>query len=373
LAAITSAGSLYLSYRDVSRLLFLLFAVFSYVFLLFWRVLYRLILRSSRLQTPHRNVLIIGSGESAQELRDQIIRHHKLGLNFIGFLDDQGENKKIVGYLSDARKIIAEKNVDDVVIALPGWAHNRISSLIAELHDLAVKVWVIPDYFSLTLYQAAVEEYAGIPMLDLRAPALSEYQRILKRSFDLLISFALLPFVLIAMLLITLAIRLDSAGPALLKQKRIGENGRIFDMLKFRTMVENAEALQADVQKIDQDGNLIHKLPNDPRVTSVGRILRQTSLDELPQIFNVLKGEMSLVGPRPEMPFLVDKYQPWQRKRFAVPQGITGWWQINGRSDRPMHLHTEDDLYYVQNYSLVLDISILLRTFWTVLTGRGAY
>jgi lipopolysaccharide/colanic/teichoic acid biosynthesis glycosyltransferase len=144
-------------------------------------------------------------------------------------------------------------------------------------------------------------------------------------------------------------------------------------MLKFRTMVRNAEQLQSQVEKRDAEGNLIHKSKDDPRVTKIGKFLRRFSLDELPQLINIVRGDMSLVGPRPEMPYLVEKYQPWQRKRFAVPPGLTGWWQINGRSDKPMHLHTEDDLYYIQNYSIWLDIQILMRTVWVVLVGRGAY
>jgi lipopolysaccharide/colanic/teichoic acid biosynthesis glycosyltransferase len=170
-----------------------------------------------------------------------------------------------------------------------------------------------------------------------------------------------------------LMIMLEDGRPVLFTQMRVGENGRLFGMLKFRTMVKNAEQLQSQVEKRDADGNLIHKSKDDPRVTRVGRFLRRFSLDELPQLFNILRGDMSLVGPRPEMPYLVEKYQPWQRKRFAVPPGLTGWWQVNGRSDRPMHLNTEDDLYYINNYSLLLDIQILIKTVWIVLVGRGAY
>jgi lipopolysaccharide/colanic/teichoic acid biosynthesis glycosyltransferase len=144
-------------------------------------------------------------------------------------------------------------------------------------------------------------------------------------------------------------------------------------MLKFRTMQAGAESLQPQVNVETADGQTVHKQPNDPRVTRLGRWLRRYSLDELPQLWNVLIGEMSLVGPRPEMPWLVDRYDSWQRKRFAVPQGLTGWWQINGRSDRPMHLSTEDDLYYVYNYSPWLDILILLRTPLAVLSGKGAF
>jgi lipopolysaccharide/colanic/teichoic acid biosynthesis glycosyltransferase len=144
-------------------------------------------------------------------------------------------------------------------------------------------------------------------------------------------------------------------------------------MWKFRTMVPDAEEQQDDLLMKISEGQIVHKHVDDPRVTKVGRFLRRFSLDELPQLYNVLRGEMSLVGPRPEMPWLVDRYDSWQRKRFAVPQGLTGWWQIMGRSEKPMHLNTEDDLYYVYNYSLWLDIQILIRTPIVVLQGKGAF
>jgi exopolysaccharide biosynthesis polyprenyl glycosylphosphotransferase len=218
-----------------------------------------------------------------------------------------------------------------------------------------------------------VDEFAGIPMLDLRAPALNDYQRIVKRAFDLLVAIFLIVPLAILMLMIGVAIRLDTPGPIFFRQKRAGENGRLFDMVKFRTMVENAEQLRHLVETVNEQGELVHKHPQDPRVTRVGHFLRRTSLDEIPQIINVFRGDMSLVGPRPELPYLVQMYKPWQRRRFAVPQGITGWWQVNGRSDKPMHLHTEDDLYYVQHYSLLLDIQILLKTVLVVLRGKGAF
>jgi lipopolysaccharide/colanic/teichoic acid biosynthesis glycosyltransferase len=210
-------------------------------------------------------------------------------------------------------------------------------------------------------------------MLDLRAPALSDSQRFTKRVFDLMLTIPGMIFALPLMGIIALAIYLDDGRPALFRQVRAGENGKQFEVVKFRTMVRNAEALQDTVTRKDENGNLIHKTANDPRITRVGRYLRRFSLDEFPQLFNVLKGEMSLVGPRPELPYLVEKYQPWQRKRFAIPQGMTGWWQIHGRSDKPMHLHTEDDLYYIQNYSLWLDIRILFGTFTAILFGKGAF
>jgi len=210
-------------------------------------------------------------------------------------------------------------------------------------------------------------------MLDLRAPALNEYQRMVKRAFDLIVGIPTFVLVMPFLGLIAMAIKLDTPGPAIFIQRRVGENGRLFWMYKFRSMVKDADQRLDEVIRHDDKGNIIHKTPNDPRVTRVGRLLRRTSFDELPNLFNVIRGEMSLVGPRPELPILVEQYEPWQRKRFAVPQGITGWWQVNGRSDKPMHLHTEDDIYSVQHYSMVLDIKIFIRTLWVALRGKGAY
>ena len=138
-------------------------------------------------------------------------------------------------------------------------------------------------------------------------------------------------------------------------------------------MVRDAENMRSQVEQVNENGEIIHKSPNDPRITRSGGLLRRLSLDELPQLINVLKGEMSLVGPRPELPYLVETYKHWQRRRLTVPPGMTGWWQVNGRSDRVMHLHTEDDIYYIDNYSIWLDLRILIRTAWTIIIGKGSY
>ncbi|HJW91414.1 MAG TPA: sugar transferase [Anaerolineales bacterium] len=378
LATVALAGTLYLSYRDVSRALFLTFALFAFLALVLWRSAYRLATHWGVVKgAPPRRVLIAGAGSIGRELAHQIHSYQELGLRVAGYLDDDPEKQaaktEIIGTLDQARAIVRQHQIDDIVLALPLWAYDRVNRLVAELSDLPVKVWVIPDYFSLALHRATVDQFAGLPMFDLRAPALSEYQRTVKRIFDIVISLLLLALAMPLLLTISLAIRLDSHGPVLLRQKRVGENGRVFEMLKFRTMVANAEELSHLAEHYDEAGRVIHKQAGDPRITRIGRLLRRLSLDELPQLFNVLKGEMSLVGPRPELPYLVDQYEPWQRKRFAVPQGMTGWWQINGRSDRPMHLNTEDDLYYVQNYSILLDLQIMFKTVWVVLRGKGAY
>jgi len=378
LAAITLAGVLYFSYRDVSRFLFLVFVGLAYISLIVWRAAARLVFRWKWAQNAQRRrVLILGAGKTGRTLADAIGQRGAFGLECVGYLDDDAEKKavslEIIGNLDAARAVVDQYRVDDVVVALPLSEHVRLNKVVTELHDLPVRVWVIPDYFSLTMHTSSIEEFAGIPMMDLRAPALSEYQRMVKRAFDLILTCLSLPFTLPLMGIISLYIRSDSPGPIFFRQERVGENGRVFRMIKFRTMVTNAEAMRLQVEKKDEEGNVIHKRENDPRITKAGRFLRHSSLDELPQLFNILRGEMSLVGPRPEMPYLVEKYAPWQRKRFVVPQGLTGWWQINGRSDKLMHMHTDEDLYYVQHYSIWLDIQILAKTLWVVVRGRGAY
>lgn len=377
LAAVALAGTLYLSYRDVSRLLFLFFILLAYFLLVTWRIAARTIIAYKYSEANQRRLLIVGAGTLGDQLCKQILKNPSYGLRFIGFLSDENEapvvRNQVIGNLDDIKQVVNKKEITDVIIALPQEAQGSLNKLVAELHTLPVKVWIIPDYFHLALHTAVVEDFAGLPMLDLRAPVLSEYQRMIKRAFDILITILILPVALLLSILIAIAIYLEDKGQIIFSQERVGENGRIFTIYKFRSMRPGAENEIDLVEQYDEGGNLIHKRKDDPRVTRVGRYLRKTSLDELPQIINVLRGDMSLVGPRPELPELVDRYELWQRKRFAVPQGITGWWQVNGRSDRPMHLHTEDDLYYVQNYSIFLDLFILFKTFWVVLRGEGAF
>lgn len=377
IAAVSSAGILYFSFRDVSRALFAVFVVSTFLLCLLWRALARIYFRTRpRASTLSRRLLVIGAGPLGQRVGRQIRDSGSENLTLVGFVNDgydDGGEITALGLLDELKTFILRHSVTDVVIALPHSAYDRMSDVVAGLDDLPVGVWIALGFFDLALYRTDIEDFAGIPMLDLRASAIDDYQRMIKRAFDLsVVSLILLPS-LPLMALSGLLVFLEDGRPVLFRQKRVGENGRLFEVLKFRTMIRNAEQLRGLVEKRDADGNLIHKAKDDPRVTRAGRLLRRLSLDELPQLFNVLGGTMSLVGPRPEMPYLVDKYQPWQRKRFAVPPGLTGWWQVNGRSDKPMHLHTEDDLYYIQNYSIWLDLQIIVRTIWAVLIGKGSY
>lgn len=378
ISTVSAAGILYFSYRNVSRALFVLFVLFVYLICLAWRIFARIYFRTQKASPDRlRHVLVVGAGTLGQKVKTQLLESSVPNLTFAGFVDDVSESipnaSALLGSAEEIRDILKKHNITDVVIALPHSAYNQMGDIVQKMEDIPVQVWVALGFFDLTLYNTTIEDFAGIPMLDLRASAIDDYQRMMKRAFDVFFGSIALILALPFMALSALMVFLEDGSPILFRQKRAGENGRLFEMLKFRTMRKNAEQLQSLVEKRDASGNIIHKVKDDPRITKAGRFLRRFSLDELPQFINVVRGDMSLVGPRPELPYLVEKYQPWQRKRFAIPPGITGWWQVNGRSDKPMHLNTEDDLYYITNYSLWLDVVILMRTIWVIFLGKGAY
>jgi len=378
MATLIFAGALYLSFRQVSRLLFVYFFALDLVFLLALRVSLRLIFKllNGRAHQSAR-VLIVGAGDVGQKVAGMIREYAWTGLELVGYLDDDrrkfNNGLPVLGTLDQARRVVQTHQVNEVIIALPLRAHERMEELVQSLQQTTANIRVVPDFFAMALFQAKVEDFGGMPLIGLRVPALSEFDRLMKRAFDLVVGSVLLLFSLPVMAIVAITIKLDSPGPAMFKQERVGENGRLFQMYKFRSMVEDAEQRRDEVIEKNAQGHIIHKKPEDPRVTRVGHFIRRTSLDEFPQLFNVLKGEMSLVGPRPELPWLVEKYEPWQRTRFTVPQGITGWWQVNGRSNKLMHEHTEEDIFYIKNYSLLLDILILWKTIGAVLKREGAY
>jgi exopolysaccharide biosynthesis polyprenyl glycosylphosphotransferase len=380
-ATIAEAGVLYLSYRDFSRALFILIIFASFLACTLWRMIARLVFRLRKeTLNLNRNVLVVGLGSEickiskffksgSNEIVQKIV---SLDLKDI-FNTFKEEPDNCPSTKSAIRTSVMENQSTDVVIAFPRAHSSWIEPIASLLEDLPLGVWVALDFYDISMADTRVENLAGLPLLDLRAPALDEYARIIKRSFDLIFSSIALILFSPILLLVILLILLFDRWPVFFMQKRVGENGRMFNIIKFRTMVRNAEKMQPRIDQVDESGNVIHKQRGDPRVTRLGKILRRLSLDELPQIFNVLKGEMSLVGPRPELPYLAENYQHWQRRRLSVPPGITGWWQVNGRSDRVMHLHTEDDIYYVENYSIWLDIQIIIRTVWAVIVGKGSF
>ena len=380
IAGLVLAGILYFTGLDISRITLLYFWGFHFLFVVSWRLIIRLFIRANITNVQVlRRVLLIGGGEAAQRALRRLDELNWAGVELIGYLAE--DNTLILtrgtipylGHYNDINQILSKETVDDILVALPAESYDKAYRLVSSLFDKHCNIWIVPDYFSLLLYGGHIEDLNGVPIISLKTPTLTGYQRVVKRAFDLIMGLLLMVIVLPIMGIIYIAIKIDSPGPAIYKQRRVGENGRLFWMYKFRSMVQDADSKMSEVLRYDVQGNLIHKMKDDPRVTKIGRFIRRKSLDELPQFFNVLKGEMSIVGPRPELPFFVDRYETWQRVRFAVPQGITGWWQINGRSDKPMHLHTEDDLYYVRNYTILLDIKIIIKTAFVVFRGKGAF
>jgi exopolysaccharide biosynthesis polyprenyl glycosylphosphotransferase len=380
LSTLALVGVLFFTFPQVSRLQILVFYTLDLSFLIGARLAVRVSLRlKGKPLYPRRRVLILGADQAGQEAAHMIASHRWAGLEAVGFLDDNlparsiVEGLPILGCIEEVVTHVDSEGIQEIVVALPLQAYDEFFQLIDELGKLPVRVRIIPDHIKLTLFRARAEELAGIPMITLQQPALAPFERQVKRAFDLIAGTIMLVLVLPLLGLIAIAIRLDSPGPIIFRQKRVGENGQVFWMYKFRSMVQDAEQRKHQAIRILDSGRILHKHADDPRVTRVGKLLRRTSLDELPQIVNVLQGEMSLVGPRPELPWLVEHYEPWQWQRFSVPQGITGWWQVNGRSNKPMHLHTEEDLFYIQNYSFLLDIQILWRTIGAVIKSRGAF
>ncbi len=383
-ATLVFAGVAYFFFRDLSRFLFVYFYLLDLAFLLGWRAVLKWLLRLGlgRSLGEPRRVLVVGAGAVGQRLCQAIRAYRWTGLELVGYVDDdEGKQGKtcvgwpVLGALENVGAIASQYTVDEVILALPPRAQERARQVILALQELPVNVRVVPDVFDQVFIRASVEEFAGIPLIGLREPVIEGPDRVVKRLFDLVVGGLVLVLLSPLMLAAALAVRIDSPGSVLFRQQRIGEGGRSFQMLKFRTMHAGAEAdEQRLARETGQGPPTFVKQPDDPRITRVGHVLRRFSIDELPQLLNVLKGDMSLVGPRPELPWLVKRYDPWHRKRFAVPQGMTGWWQVNGRSDHADYaLRVEDDLYYVRNWSIWLDVRILLMTFTAVLQGRGAY
>ncbi len=376
LASLTFAGLLYVSVREVSRLQFLYFAVGDLIALIALHLIVRSYIRYRNENGLQRRVLLVGTTPAGQRLVREFARNPWTGLRVVGCTSDEplpDAGASLLGPIEATARIVAEEQIDEVVFAMPPQQRDRVVDLSLQLQRHPVMLHMAPDVFDLAFARTPVEDLGGVPVISLRESALTEPQRVFKRAFDVVAGVLLLALFAPIIGLIALAIKIESRGPVFFSQERIGQHGQRFKMIKFRSMYQDAEPRWQEVARRDTEGRLLHKRDDDPRVTRVGRKLRRTSMDELPQLLNVLRGEMSLVGPRPEVPYVAAEYEPWQWQRFRVPPGITGWWQVNGRSERPMHLHTEDDLYYIQNYSFWLDLRILFKTVGVVFRGHGAY
>lgn len=359
-----------------SRGILVLWAGLSMVMVAGARVAARVGMRAVRAKGYNlRHVLLVGTGGLACRVVDTIHQQASLGLRVIGIVaTDEDSNQvgatidraPVIGTVSELRTLLARRPVDQVLVALPIERLGALKEMMQTLSQETVDVRVIPDFYQYMTLCGSVEEFAGLPIINLQSTPLMGWNLVAKRTFDMVIASLGLLVLSPLLLGVAAAIKLTSRGPALYAQERIGMDGRTFRMVKYRTMHVDAEANGA-----------MMAVPGDPRRTRVGSFLRRTSLDELPQLWNVLRGDMSLVGPRPERPCFIEDFKreiPRYALRHKIKAGITGWAQVNGmRGNTSIAKRIELDLYYIENWSLLLDLKILLRTLFGGFLSPNAY
>lgn len=355
----------------ISRLLVGVYAVVAFVFVLIGRCALRFVL--ARTTFPERRVLIVADGPRADEIRAIVERERRRGVYVVDVVSmralaasRQGDPAAALSHL------LSTTVVDEVIFDLNSSDMVRLTDSLLVCERLGVIAHVTFDLGEMKITKTAPAELHGLPLLTFTTIPHDERLLLVKRVFDIAVSAALLVLLSPVLALVALAVKLSSPGPVLFRQVRAGEHGRRFTMYKFRSMVANAETLKAELAGANEMTGPVFKIRADPRLTRIGGALRRSSLDELPQLWNVLKGEMSIVGPRPAVPSEVARYEPWQRRRLSMKPGLTCLWQVSGRSsiafDRWMRL----DLEYIETWSLGLDLRILIRTISAVITGRGA-
>ncbi|MFN8454311.1 MAG: undecaprenyl-phosphate glucose phosphotransferase [Anaerolineae bacterium] len=364
-----------------SRIIFIYAGLLSVALLGLSRLAKVMILRQLRRRgIGIERVLIIGAGEVARAVMRGVVANPEYGLQIIGFLDDnpvRGETDigrfKALGSIDNLPEVLREQAIDEVIITLPWQYHRRIVSIMAQCERFNIPTQIVPDLFQMTINRMHVEEIAGIPMIGIKEVSISGLNQIVKRSLDLIFSILILVLAAPLMALIALMIKLETPGSVLFKQERVGRNGQRFTVYKFRSMIEDAEQHKESLRHLNEANGPLFKIRSDPRTTWVGKLLRKFSLDELPQFYNVLRGEMSVIGPRPPLPAEVEQYQEWHKRRLEVAPGITGLSQISGRSDLTFDETALLDIYYIENWSLSLDSKIVLQTIPKVIFGNGAY
>jgi exopolysaccharide biosynthesis polyprenyl glycosylphosphotransferase len=315
-----------------------------------------------------RRILIYGAGQSGKSLLRTIQRSPKTGLDVAGFVDDDEalhgaliEGVQVLGGGTELASIVGETGASEIILALPRAKRSSLVRILGQCRSCGIAFRLVPSLFDMVLLQVETMEIGGIPLIGIHAPRLTPVHALAKRIFDLVVGSLAALAALPLLLALALAIRLVDGCPPLFSQRRVGHEGRHFRIYKLRTMRPDAPIYA----QAPRD-------PHDGRITLLGRLLRRTSLDELPQLWNVLRGEMSLVGPRPEMPFVVESYDELQRQRLAVKPGMTGLWQVSPERAEPIHAHMDYDIYYIRHQSLLLDLAILLKTVFSVLGGKGA-
>lgn len=369
--------------HQLSRVWFILFGLFSAFFLVIEKIALRLIARYVRSKgLNYRTILIVGTGRRATDLARMIEGHKYWGYKFLGFVSDGHHlpsgwaGYRLLGTVADLRRILevgqTAEPIDEIVFAVTRKKLDEMQPLFLMCEELGIRTRVAMNFFPNQVARVEIEELEGIPFLTFTTTPSNESQLAFKRLLDIVVSSVVLLLASPVVLVVALAIRLTSPGSVLFKQERIGLNGRIFTLYKFRTMIEDAHERRDEIAHLNEMTGPVFKAKDDPRVTTVGRFLRRFSLDELPQLWNVFKGDMSLVGPRPPIPEEVASYRRWHRRRLSMKPGLTCLWQISGRNNIDFDRWMKLDLQYIDNWSPSLDFKILLRTIPAVLSGRGA-
>jgi len=365
----------------ISRLFLIIFGLINFTLLSLVKLTIRLSAASFRRKGyNYRMVLIVGTGAGASEVSKIISENEHWGFKITGFLENGDstqttviDKNKVIGKAENILSIVTERVVDEVIFAVSAISLEKYEKLFLQLEEQGIKTRLAFNFLPHVNATAHFENFHGVPLLTFSTTPQDALPLAIKRLFDITISSLVLTLTAPISLLSTILIRLTSPGPLLFKQTRIGLNGRKFTLYKFRSMVENAEESQKNLAGLNEMDGPVFKMKNDPRVTQIGRLLRKFSIDELPQLINVIKGEMSIVGPRPPIPSEVKKYDRWQRRRLSMKPGLTCLWQVNGRSHTSFKEWIELDLNYIDNWSLALDMKILLKTIPVILFSKGAY
>jgi len=360
---------------EFSRLTFLYFWINCVIFLSIERILFRELLRFIRKRGYNlRHALIVGTGSLGQDVTDRVHGHPELGIKIRGFLSEDNsqignelKGFKVLDTFENIRSVVMNQKIDMVLITLPLSAHEKLKDILNDIGDEMVSIMLIPDLLELATLRGGIGEFEGMPVISLRDTPLYGWNIVVKRVTDFVLSITILLAVSPLMLVISFLVKVTSRGPVFYSQERMGLDGKIFSMLKFRTMEIQAE----------KETGPVWAAKNDSRRTSIGTFLRKTSMDELPQFFNVLKGDMSIVGPRPEREFFIQQFRdkvPKYMLRHKMKAGITGWAQISGwRGNTSLEKRIECDLYYIENWSLRLDLAIMWLTIWRGLMNKHAY
>jgi len=364
-----------------SRLLFLYAALLITVFLSISRLIIMLSLgHLRRFNIGVERMLLVGAGDVGRMVMRNVAARPDFGYRLIGFVDDHPVKGgtdigpfKALGPIANLETLLAEREIETVVVCLPWQTHRTIQRLLRICEQKNVRAQVVPDLFQLTKNQMQVEDLNGIPLISTREVSIRGWNLVIKRISDVILTLLFSIIVAPIGLVIAIAIWIDTHGSIFYAQTRIGKNGEPFKCYKFRSMVMDADNLRHQIDGLNEATGPLFKVRDDPRRTRVGRFIRRYSLDELPQLINVLRGQMSLVGPRPNLPDEVKLYKEWHKKRLSASPGITGLWQVSGRSDLTFDEMVLLDIYYIENWSLARDFSILLRTIPAVIRGRGAY